>query len=138
MYQHNTNYINAINILTDGGCVQSVGTGNDSRTGEVRDGEREGQGQENWAAAYHQGGHPLKLPEALRYLHGGQDECVGAGAGVRAVKTDGIQVYEDDGIKRAPAMVSRRGMHHLSKKSIVLSVMSQQMISRPRYSTFSM
>ena len=32
-------------------------------------------------------------------------ERVGAGAGVRAFKADGVQVYEDDGIKNAPAML---------------------------------
>ena len=42
------------------------------------------QGQENREASNYQRGYPLKLPEALRHLYGGQDECVGAGAGVRA------------------------------------------------------
>ena len=28
---------------------------------------------------------------------------------MRVVKADGVQVYEDDGMKMAPAMVSRRG-----------------------------
>ena len=47
------------------------------------------------------GDYTSQLPEALCYLHGGEDECVGAGKGVWVVKADCVQVYEDDGMKRA-------------------------------------
>ena len=49
----------------------------DLLTGKYNDGE-------DWAAAYYKGGYTDELPEALCHLHGGQDKCVGAGAGVRA------------------------------------------------------
>ena len=48
-------------------------------------------------------------------VHQRQDERVGASASVRVIKTDGVQVFEDDRIKRAPAMKSRRGLGGLSK-----------------------
>ena len=41
-------------------------------------------------ADYYQGKHTARVHEALPRIHGEADECVGAGAGVRAVKTDGV------------------------------------------------
>ena len=58
-------------IPAKGGCVQPVGTGDDSGKSEVRDGKCDGQGQEDWAAAYYKGGYSDEFPEALRYLYGG-------------------------------------------------------------------
>ena len=57
-------------IPANGGCVQPVGTGDDSGKSEVRDGKCEGQGQEDWAADYCKGRYTIQLPEALRHLHG--------------------------------------------------------------------
>ena len=47
---------------------------------------------------FHIDQYTFQLFEALCHLYGGQNECVGAGAGVWFVKADGVQVYEDDGI----------------------------------------
>ena len=77
-------------VLTDGGCVQSVGTGDDTRQGEVRDGERQEQGQADWQTPDHERGHPHGVLQALSGVCGGDDEPYRTGKGVRAVQTNGV------------------------------------------------
>ena len=71
-------------IPANGGCVQPVGTGDASRTGQVRDGECKSQGEEDRMPTHYLGGYTGKLFESLRHLHRGQDKYVGAGAGMQA------------------------------------------------------
>ena len=69
-------------FLTDGGCIQPVGIGDDTEPCAVWDGERQGQGQADRQAANNRRQHSRNLPSALSRFQKRAVECFGIGKGL--------------------------------------------------------
>ena len=70
-------------FLTDGGCIQPVGIGDDTNPCAVWDGECQGQGQANRQTANNRRQHSRNFPPPLSRFQKRAVECFRIGKGMR-------------------------------------------------------
>lgn len=74
----------------------TISLADDIGEGQVRDGERQGQGQDAGQASHHSERHTLQVYGDLQAAQGGETQCDGPIQAERNEQDHGIQVYKSD------------------------------------------